>query len=57
MHMIKFKTAFPEEFSNEIWLKLKRDFVYIYIAWTKFWNIYSGAMLGANHFFPHPQKC
>ena len=50
-----YKTTFPKEFFNSIWLKLG-DHEYIYIAEIRFEKFHSGAILGANHFFfLHPQ--
>ena len=40
----------------KIWLKLG-DHEYINIAEIKFEWFYSGAILGANQFFPDPPKC
>ena len=49
------KTTYPKEFFNEIWLKLG-DHRYINIAEIKFGKYYSGGILGAKQFFPHPPK-
>ena len=49
------KTTFPKEFFNEIWLKLG-EYEYINIAEIKFGWFYSGPILGENNFFPDPQN-
>ena len=43
------KSPFPQEFFNEIWLKI-RDNEYINIAEIKFRGFYSGVILGARFF-------
>ena len=55
-HMTKiWRTNFPKEFVNEIWLTELGDCKYIYIAGIKFYQLYFRAILRANWFFVHPQ--
>ena len=51
----KFKTTFPEKFSNEIWL-MKENYEYIYIAEIKSRIFYSCGILGAKQIFPQPPQ-
>ena len=42
------KTAFPKEFFNDIWLNIANcEYKIIYITGIKLWNLYTGAILEA----------